>query len=351
MGSTREVSEEAVGGVLCAGYGSRMAPITDVIPKPLIPFLNTPFLAYTLDHLRAMGVQNIAINLHHLAELVPPVADPLCRVMGLTVRYAREWEILGTAGGARGIWQALGEPSKTLVLMNGDSIMNIDLARHFEAHKASGARATMVLRPREKDQPGKVWVKDGQLLGLRDFRHPAAEDGMEEYDFTGVYFLEPELLAEIPLEKGCMVGDILGPRLSDGEAIHGSINHDFWAALDTPELYFSTTCRVLENREIFRQVPLPNPLGDGLFVFHEAGVDGKAKLAGPLLTGAHVKVSAGAYIGPHVVLDGVEVSTGAKVRNAVLYGMGAVEGEWENCLAIAGKVVTLKSSLILDDSP
>lgn len=338
-------SSIAVGGILCAGFGTRLSPITDVIPKPLIPFMNTPLLAYAMDHLVQAGIKEVGINLFHLAESIPPVADRLALAMGQKLVYAREWEILGTAGGARGIWKALGEPEKTLIVLNGDSVMNIDLAAHLKQHKESGALATLVVRPKDHEQPGRVWVDESSmsLMGLRDFRHPEAPGDLVEYDFTGVHFIEPALLRDIPLEMGCLVGDVYGPRLERGERLNISVNDDFWAALDNPDLFMQTTKRVLEEPALFRQLPLPEPLGGNLYIFSQDGIDDKAKLAGPVLLGAHVKVEDSAQVGPNAVVDGVELVAGASIQNAILYGMGRVEGEWKDCLAVAGQVATVTS--------
>lgn len=338
-------SPVAVGAILCAGYGTRLSPITDVIPKPLIPFMNTPLLAYAMDHLVQAGVNEVGINLFHLADSIPPVADRLAQTMGQRLVYSREWEILGTAGGARGIWKALGEPDQTLIVLNGDSVMNIDLSSHLRAHQESGALATLVVRPKDQDQPGRVWVDESSmsLMGLRDFRHPQAQDGLSEYDFTGVHFIEPALLETIPLEMGCLVGDVYGPRLEQGGHIHISVNDDFWAALDNPGLFLQTTKKVLDNPAVFRQLPLPEPIGEELYIFSQEGIDDKARLAGPVLLGAHVKAQAGAEIGPYAVVDGAELAGGSSIQNAVVYGMGRIEGVWRDCLAVAGKVAVVST--------
>ncbi|TXD37687.1 NDP-sugar synthase [Lujinxingia vulgaris] len=336
-----------VGGVLCAGYGSRLAPLTDVLPKPLMPFLNTPMVAYALNHLVGAGVEQVGINLHHLPDAIPPVVDRLCGNFRIRPRYVREWEILGTAGGVRGIWQGLEEPETTLIVLNGDSIMNIDLAAQLRAHRQSGALASMVVRPRASDQPGRVWLNEaGELRGLRDARHPEAEhESLSEFDFTGVHFLEPELLRHIPLEEGCMVGDVYIPMLERGERINALINDDFWAALDNPRLFFETTRRVLREPGLFAQAPLPEALGKSLYIYNQDTIDPKAQLAGPMLSGLHASIASGARVGPEVVLDGVEVTGGTRISQSILYGMGRLEGEWERVMAVAGKVV----SFSLDD--
>lgn len=330
----------ALGAVLCAGFGTRLRPLTETIPKPLLPFLNTPIVTYALAHLAQAGIERVALNLYHLADTVPPVTDRLAGELGLELAYAREWEILGTAGGVRGMWQALGEPDKTLVVLNGDSVLNLDLAAHLAAHRASGRRATLVVRPKADDQPGGVWLDSaGRFCGLRDIRRPDAASELIEYDFTGVHFIEPELLAEIPLEEGCMVGDVYGPMLQRGEEINASEMEGFWAALDTPELFMQTTRRVLAEPGLFEQAPLPESVKDGRFIYQPAQVDPDAEIIGPALLGLYTEVEAGAKVGPNAVIDGSEIAPGASVDNAIVYGMGRVEGEWRDCIAVAGQVV------------
>ena len=327
------------GAVLCAGFGTRLRPLTNRLPKPLIPFLNTPIVTYALDHLSRAGAQKVGVNLHHLADTIPPVVDAICERFGLPVSYAREWEILGTAGGIRGIWKALGEPDATLVALNGDSIMNIDLAEHVRAHREAGAAATIVVRPKDDDQPGRVWLDDdGRLRGLRDMRHPDASDDLTEYDFTGVHILEPELLADIPLEEGCMVGDVYGPMLEDGVEFNTSVNDDFWAALDNPDLFLETTKRVLDDPELFDQAPFPEPNEEANFVAMDAELDEEAELETPVFLGRQATLQADASAGPHAVIDGTTIGPHATVERAVIYGMGDVEGEWADCIAVAGEV-------------
>ncbi|MGM0558042.1 MAG: nucleotidyltransferase family protein [Myxococcota bacterium] len=327
------------GAVLCAGFGTRLRPLTNRLPKPLIPFLNTPIVTYALDHLSRVGAEKVGINLHHLPDAIPPVVDKICERFGLGVTYSREWEILGTAGGIRGMWKALGEPDCTLVVLNGDSIMNIDLAEHVAAHREAGAAATLVVRPRADGQPGRVWLDDdGALMGLRDMRHPDAGEGLTEYDFTGVHILEPGLLADIPLEEGCMVGDIYGPMLEDGVSFNTSVNDDFWAALDNPDLFLETTRRVLDDPGLFEQAPFPQGCEDGRYLYSDASLDEDAQLESPSFVGMQAELMAESSAGPYAVVDGATLGPHSTVRNAVVYGMGDIEGAWEDCIAVAGEV-------------
>lgn len=326
------------GAVLCAGFGSRLRPLTEAIPKPLLPFLNTPIVTYALSHLAQAGIGRAALNLHHLADAIPPVVDRLAPAFGLKPVYAREWELLGTAGGIRGLWKALGEPQGTLVVLNGDSVMDLELTTHLDRHRASGDAVTLVVRPKADDQPGRVWLDGERMVGIRDYRHPEARADLVEHDFTGVHIIETSALADVPLAFGDIIDVSYGPMLEAGGAIGASLHEGFWAALDNPALFLETTRRVLEDPAIFSQSPLPEPIAQGLYVFRQQGISDRAQFRGPVFTGMNVEIGAGARIGPGVVLDGVEVAPNAVVENAVIYGMGRIEGEWRDCIAVAGRV-------------
>lgn len=344
------------GAVLCAGYGSRMRPFTEVIPKPLIPFLNTPLITYALNHLAMANISTVGINLSHLADTIPPVVNPIAKVFGLQPVYSREWEMLGTAGGVRGIYEALLKyheeshldplaDDDIIVVMNGDSVMNLDLLTHIEAHKASGADVSLLVREKAKGQRGTVWIDNEKklLTKVRTHTHPLFSDAQEtEYDFAGVHFINVSLLNRLKLEPGDIITELYGPMLEAGESIHVCVTEDYWAALDTPELYMEATSRCLEDPSLFKQNPAGSTMKDGLAILAAGQIDDDAKFKRPVFVGANTTIGPNTRVGSHVVLDAVELQPGAEVSNAVLYGMGAVEGEWRDCLAILGKVKALK---------
>jgi len=333
------------GGVLCAGFGTRMQPLTETVPKPLVPFLNTPILTYALDHLASTGVERVGMNLHHLPEAIPPVANRICGKFGLDARYAREWEILGTAGGIRGIWRALGEPDAPLIVTNGDSVMNIDLEEHLEEHRASGAAVTLVVRPRESDQPGKVWLEgnSGNLGRLRDFSDPnsGAEAELEEHDFTGVQILEPAVLSDIPLERGDIIDEVYGPMLERGGAIEASVHNDFWAALDNPSLLMEVTRDVLDRPERFEQAPVDEGVEGGVYAADPGVLSGDLEVEPPVFLGEDVELGEGVTVGPYAVLDGVAVGPDLTVEECILYGIGELQASRRDCVGVSDRVASI----------
>lgn len=333
---------DVFGGVLCAGYGTRLEPLTEVIPKPLLPFLNTPIVAYALERLQSADITHVAVNLHHLPDSIPPVVDRLAEQFGMMPVYAHEWEILGSGGGLRGLIRAHGDVSGTLVVLNGDSVMDVDLGPHIEAHKSSGRKVTLLTRPKAEDQPGRVFVDgDGTLQGIRDYRRPDTSGSLIEHDFTGVHIVEMDALMEVPLDFCDIIDTLYGPMLEANQEIGVSEVDGFWAALDSPRLMLEMAAAVLREPSRFKLAPLPDPHADGLWFYNSETIDDKAEFQPPVFLGLNTVVEAGAKIGPNVVADGVTIKAGTHVSNCVLYGMGELEGEWRDLVGVAGQIATI----------
>ena len=160
--------------VLAAGLGLRMRPLTLLRAKPVLPVLNRPLLDWTMARLARAGVRDVVVNLHHLPETVTAVLGS-GRRFGLRIRYSREQTILGTGGGPRAVRELFGD--EPLLLVNGDVLFDLDLRRLLAVHRASGARATLALRPNPVPYAYSPVVSDrkGRILSIAG--RPAAARG------------------------------------------------------------------------------------------------------------------------------------------------------------------------------
>jgi mannose-1-phosphate guanylyltransferase len=132
--------------VLCAGFGTRLRPLTDKLPKPLVPLCGLPLLRYNFALLKNAGVRDLAINTHHLAAEMEKGAREIAAQLSLGIQVSREDKhILGTGGGVRRAQAMLG--AGTFFLLNGDMLFDVDLVAALAAHRAARAVATMVLAP------------------------------------------------------------------------------------------------------------------------------------------------------------------------------------------------------------
>ncbi len=341
------ISSAKIGGaILCAGYGSRMAPLTDALPKPLLPFLNVPTITYAMAQFMRAGIDKVAFNTHHLADAIPPVVGKLAKTFNIHPIIVHEWELLGSGGGIKGVVDSLGNEYDHVVVMNGDTVLEIDLSEHIQAHIESGADLSLVVRPKVPTQPGRVFLDDeGNITRIRDYKNAAYDSSHVEHDFLGIHIIKRGTMDEIPLEK-CDIIDALYSKLvegnGEGKKIRASLHEGYFVALDTPELLVQESINAMNNPESFADAPFPDPLRPGLYVYRPGTIAGAATVTPPVFIGANVTIGAGAHISPNVVLDGVDISDGTRVENAVIYGAGRIEGEWKDCVSIAGKSVVLK---------
>lgn len=198
--------------VLCAGFGTRLSPLTDALPKPLVPIGDRPLLAHIVQKLAASGLERVVLNVHHRA-------DDFRRVLGelpLEAQLVYEDEIRGTAGGIAGARALLG-PAPVLV-HNGDILLNAPI-RELLASVGSGL--CLVVSPRPPGQGSVGLGAGGRVVRLRGRSLGHEVSGAE---YVGVCAVGAECLASLP-DRGCLVGDWAIPRLLSGEEIR-SVSFD-----------------------------------------------------------------------------------------------------------------------------
>lgn len=232
--------------ILAAGFGERLRPLTSRRAKPSIPLLNRPLILRTLDYLHLHGVREAVINLHHLPRSIRDVVTE-GRTADLRVTYSQEAVILGTAGGLKKA-ESHFRGGGTLTLINSDFIVDCDLGAALQAHRRSGALATMVLVPAEAGQRyGVVELADDGSIHRISGR-PATRPGRDGpgYTFTGVHLLEPEILEHIPPGIPCCINkDIYPPLIEAGRAIHGYVHQGQWLEFGTPQLFLEGSLAIL----------------------------------------------------------------------------------------------------------
>src|SRR5215472_774208 len=129
--------------VLAAGYGERLRPITDTIPKPLVEIGGRPLIHYPLLLLRHTGIRDVAVNVHHLADKIEAVLGD-GRSLGLAITYSPEPVLLGTGGSLVALRDYFG--GEPFLILNGDTILDLDLPAMIAMHRERGALVTMALR-------------------------------------------------------------------------------------------------------------------------------------------------------------------------------------------------------------
>ena len=219
--------------ILGAGLGTRLRPLTDDRPKPLLPVGGRPLITFALEHLASLGVERFIINTHHRAEVFAQVfPDGRWRDMPILFRY--EPELLDTAGGLKNIEDLL-EHDRTLIVYNGDVVSDLPLGRLVARHAASDAEVTLALR--SKGSPLNVNINARHEVC--DLRHTLGNPGVQSCLFTGIYVVEKKFLARIAAGQKLSVIEVFLDmiRKKTGTVAGVVIDEGSWRDIGSPAEY------------------------------------------------------------------------------------------------------------------
>lgn len=224
--------------ILAAGLGTRLRPLTNTIPKPLLPVAGTPLIVWNLLLLRRHGFREVIVNLHHLGPMIEQAVGDGDRY-GLRISYSREPVILGTGGGIKQVEAFFsGEP---FLVVNGDTLFELDLDALVEFHLQHAAAATLVLR---KDPEAERWglVEVGREHRIVRITGRGLPDTgpTEPRMFAGIHILHPRLLRDVPKGQASSIIDAYVAAIQRGEAVLGYDSEGYWSDVGSPERYAQT---------------------------------------------------------------------------------------------------------------
>ncbi len=299
--------------VLVGGEGTRMRPLTETIPKPLLPFMNRPFLDQVLDHLGRHGIEEAICSSPYLESMFHDFLESR-RDSSPRVRWITEEKPLGTAGAIGGAGRHV---DQTFVALNGDVLTDLDIGELLRFHREKGAVASIALTPVEDARAfGLVETdRDGRVLA---FREKPAEPIPGTIN-AGTYVLEPDVLERIPSGEMVSIERETFPALIEsGKPVFGFVSEGYWRDLGTPEAYLAAHLDALDGR-----------------------IEGYRDATGPVLAAGAV-VDAGAEVGKHVVAGpAAMVGAGARLDRVILHSGASVglEAVVEDSILGPGSVV------------
>lgn len=227
--------------VLAAGLGTRLQPLTEQMPKALLPVAGRPLIHYPLLLLKRHGITDIVINLHHHGQkIVDALGDG--QAMGLHLHYSSEPTILGTGGGIKQAHQLLGD--NTFMVINSDILVDLNLDEVVEFHRRKDATVSMVVRADpdvarygaiELDGQDRVRTIIGQ--GGGEGHGSAGAGALRPFMFTGIHLLEPSVFDAIPGHGFSSITDVYITMLQRDAQLFGYVMQGAWMDLGTPERY------------------------------------------------------------------------------------------------------------------
>lgn len=300
--------------LLAAGRGVRFRPVTERIPKPLLPYLNVPLARAHLERLKNAGVAQAGVNLHHLGhEIEQRLSEGAADLPELC--FFPEPEILGTAGALKNAAPFLG--GGDFLVVNSDAAIEPDFASLTAAHRQSGRGATLLVVENREPRRYTPLQAEGDLITAFGVDTP------RPLLYTGVCVLASRLLDRIPPGQRQLVADLWQPMLAAGEEI-GFVRHEGpFSDLGSPGDFLGASLEALERGG-------PFPKGSGSFdperrvlcLQAARGFHATASVLGHALygVGARIKrcvVFPGTAVGPRARLTGCLVAGGRVAADAV----------------------------------
>jgi len=301
--------------VLGAGLGTRLRPLTEDLPKPLIPIFQKPLITFVLDHLIAAGVQSFVINTHHLpAAFREFFAEGSYR--GYPMQLVHEPEILGTGGGIKNIESFLG--AEPFISYSGDLLTDIELAPLLEEHFRAGNDVTIALR--ETEHGADVALEGSRVVDITNrYGHPG------RYDFAGICIWTRAVFERIPSGRVLSYISVLTDWIGQGGRIGGVVlNERKWFNIGSRREYLAAHRTILEERW------KPDYLESGdwpVRVAEDAEIDPSATLSGFYSIGAGCRVGEGAILENTILWPGAQIASRSHLRNCIVRSQRKAEGD------------------------
>jgi mannose-1-phosphate guanylyltransferase len=311
--------------LVVGGLGTRLRPLTDDLPKSLLPVAGAPIVLHQITRARNAGVVHVVLATSYRAELFTHVLADESSV-GVTVDYAVEDEPLGTGGAIRNAANLLvAQPDEPVLVLNGDILDGHDLTSQVEQHTANSADATLYLTKVDDARAYGCVPTDatGRVTAFLEKMDSPVTNQIN----AGCYVFRRAVIDAIPAGRAVSVERETFPQLlASGGVVHGYLDEFYWRDLGTPESYVRGSADAVLG--LVDAPARPGPAGESL-VLEASEVPLTATLRGGTCVGPRCVVGPGALIDGSVVLDGAVVGPGAIVQTSALgrrsrIGSGAV---------------------------
>lgn len=308
--------------ILAGGKGTRLRPLTLNTPKPIVPLANRPFLLYQIDMLKSAGITDVTLSLNYQPEKIEQRLGDGSQ-FGVNLYYATEPSPLGTAGAIR---YAADGSTGDIVVLNGDILTTIDLARMIEEHRTNDAAATLALI--EVEDPSRYGLIETLVDGTvkRFIEKPKPGDTSVDPSIrtinAGIYVLKSDAIMSQPYnENRSFEYDVFPDLLTAGEPVHGYLmQNDHWSDIGQPASYLTANLDIISGK-------IDGTKPDRSSKFDAAS---QSNIDTNSVIGEGSVVRSGARITNSVLGNGVHVEEKAVIENSVI---------WSNTRVAANAVI------------
>ena len=300
--------------LLVGGRGTRLAPLTDAIAKPMLPVGGVPFIAHQIAQAQAAGIHKIILATSYLAQTFTDYFGDGSD-FGVELIYAVEETALGTGGAIRNAAEFLsGAPDSSIVIFNGDVLSGHDLPGQIKAHESSNADVTLYLT-QVKDARAYGCVPCDQSGRVLDFLEKM-ENPVTDLINAGCYIFKRSIIDQIPANKVVSVERETFPQLlKSGANIRGFIDNSYWLDVGTPQALLTASRDLVLGK--ISSPAVVNQIKDCV-ISPTATIDATAKISGGTTIGDLVTVAADVEIIGSIISSGSQIAANSQIKNSIL---------------------------------
>lgn len=302
--------------IMAAGVGSRLDPLTQFVPKPLVPVANKPVMDILLENLSAVGVKDIIANTYYLSEQI--IDRYKVNNFGINFNYIKEESLSGTAGGLKKC-QYFFKEGETFLVLSADGLSNADLKKGIEIHKKSNAIATIGIKqiPLEEVSHFGVVVTDEEGFITEFQEKPSVELAKSNFINTGIYIFDYKIFEYIPENTFYDFAKNVFPQLLAKRAINTFDISEYWSDIGTLEQYKISTQDVFNNLCHFAHGEIVKS-SEGSYISGNSEIDSTVEFIGNSTIGSGCKIGKNVVIENSILWDNITIEDNIVIKDCVI---------------------------------
>ena len=304
--------------VLAGGFGTRIQPLTNSVPKPMLPILNRPMMEHIILKLRdELGITDIGVLLYFKPEIIKEHFKDGSD-LGMNITYFQPDDDYGTAGAVAFAREFLDE---TFIIVSGDLVTNFDLKKIKKFHEKKKSQLTITLTPVEDPLQFGVVIANEEDRIEKFLEKPSWGEVFSDTINTGIYVIEPEILEHIPYKQNFDFAKDLFPTLMKLDIpLWGCPITGYWRDVGNPESYRDVYKDIFNGEIVLPYKGEKKELDNGV-LYYESGsnIDDKIRVEGTVLLGKNVTISEGVTLKDCVIGNNSKIKKHAEILNSVFW--------------------------------
>jgi len=316
--------------ILAGGKGTRVRPLTYLLPKPMVPIVERPIMSFLLDLLKKHSFDEVIVTVGYMANTIEDHykngAD-----YGMQIAYSLEGKLeegeivpvgLGSAGGLKKVQDYSKFFDEPFLVICGDALIDLDFTAAMEFHKKNGATATVICKEVPKDEVYKYGVvvtdENNKVLSFQE--KPKVEEAKSNIINTGIYIFNPEVFDYIPDDGEFDIGGELLPLLVEkGEPFYATAPKFQWVDVGSTKDFYEANI-MLVNQEINDVTPYGKEIAPGIWTGINCDINlDEVEVTAPVYFGSSVRLEKGAkVIGPSMIGSGSIIQANATIEESVV---------------------------------